>query len=251
MPPMPQAQSNQLIPENRFPDCVFMKLHSEPVRSQKRSVLGLLPQSATKSPQLKQVDLKLTIRFGKQTIQCPGGTVQFGLKRGELKLKLENSRIPLEKIGLKASFAKTVEVEEQQEKGRESEATLAVAGGVKTKNTGKTATKSKFMLDRVTNHGLEEEPAWEFEGQGGAEPVLQGQLTEELLGTIELMGHPCCLRATFEIRGRSDIHLFDSDGLLRAKNLSRNKTAWATQEFFLRFIAPKLQPHISQVEGHL
>ena len=83
------------------------------------------------------------------------------------------------------------------------------------------------------------------------EPSLTGQLTETPLGTLEVIGKPCGVEATFAVQSQNDIELFDSAGLLKAKHLSRNKTAWATREFFLRFIAPKLQPYLSRVEGQL
>jgi hypothetical protein len=204
------------------------------------------------TPAIEQLDLKLTIRFGKQTIKAPGGTIEFGLKRGELALQLENGKIPLEKVALKAEFAKALEVEEQLEKGRESEAAIAVAAGVKTKDTDKVARKIKQVVPQVTNRGTEEQPIWEFQVQASQERlILLGQLTEEAIGILEITGTPCSLVATFCIQNQSDIYLLDSTGLIAGRNLSHNKTAWATREFFLRFIAPQLQPHLSRVEGAL
>ena len=106
-----------LQPENKRPGCVLMKLHSEPVEPAKAAALGFqVVESAPRTP-IEQIDLKLTIRFNKATIKCLAGMIEFGLKRGELTLQLKNGRIPLEKIALKAEFAKVLEVEEQEEKG--------------------------------------------------------------------------------------------------------------------------------------
>ena len=241
-----------LQPENKLPDCVLMKLHSEPVQTSEAAALGFqLAESAPKTP-IEQIDLKLTIRFNKATIKCPGGTIEFGLKRGELTLQLKNGKIPLEKVALKAEFAKALEVEEQEEKGRETEAAIAVAGGLKTKDASKIASKTKRVVSQVTNRGTEERPRWTFEAfVDRVQPILEGNFTEEFLGTLEVTGTPCSLTATFRCQNQSDIHLFDSSGLIAGKNLSRNKTAWAAREFFLRFIAPKLQPYLSRVEGEL
>jgi hypothetical protein len=247
---MNQTAPSQLQTENRFPDCVLMKLHCAPVEpEQPEQATTLILSPGTRSPTTttRTISLKLTIRFHKQTIKLPGGEVEFGLKRGELDLKLINGRIPLEKMGLVAAFELEVEVEEQQEQGREAEANIAVAGGVKTKDASKRTIKTKSKRSRVANRGTEENPIWEF----SMEPNLSGRLAEESLGTIELNGLPCRVDAAFSARSQSDVELFDVAGLLKAKNLSRNKTAWATREFFLRFIAPKLQPHLSRVEGQL
>ena len=89
----------------------------------------------------------------------------------------------------------------------------------------------------------------EFQVQASREHlILLGQLTKEAICILEVTGTPCSLTATFCIQNQSDIYLFDSSGLIAGKNLSRNKTAWLTREFFLRFIAPKLQPYLSRVE---
>jgi hypothetical protein len=244
---MNQSATSQLVTENRFSDCVLMKLHYTPVEPEQSAALVLLPVGRPIASPTGKMQLNLTIRFYKQTINLPGGQVQFGLRRGELDLKLINGRIPLEKMGLVAAFELEVEVEEQQEKGRESEASIAVAGGIKTKDASRSTIKTKSKRSRVANRGTEENPIWEF----SMEPTLSGRLAEEPLGIVEFNGLPCSIDATFSVRSQSDIYLFDVAGLLKTKNLSRNKTAWATREFFLRFIAPKLQPHLSRVEGQL
>ena len=61
--------------ENKFPDCLIMKLE------------GILVES-------EQIDLPITIEFNEQWESLLGGRVKFGLKGGTLKLKLENGQIP-------------------------------------------------------------------------------------------------------------------------------------------------------------
>ena len=256
---MTQAPPRQLQTENRVPDCVFMKLHPAPVQSA-ASPLGFQVAESPPVPSTDQIDLKLTIRFNKVTMKYPGGTIEFGLKRGEFTLQLENGRIPLEKVALKAEFAKALEVEEQSEKGRGSELSLSGGSGMmpsmganfKMADTDKVAHKTKQIVPQITNRGTEEQPVWEFKVQAGSKDlILLGQLTEEAIGTLEVTKTPCSCTATFTIRNQSDLHLFDASGLISGKNLSRNKLAWIERELFLRFIAPKLQPHLSRVEGQL
>ena len=244
---MNQPATNPLKIENRLSDCVYMKLHSAPVQSVPAVFPFFTEPTTVEVAQRPDIDLKLTIRFYKQCLQAPGGQIEFGLRRGVLNVMLTNGKIPLEKMALTVPFEFEVEVEEQRERGRQLEGNVALAGGVKVTDADKTATKVKVKRYNVANRGTEECPIWEF----SMEPHLSGQLTETLLGIVAVTGEPCQVEATFEVRSQSDIELFDASGLLRAKNLSRNKTAWATREFFLRFIAPKLQPYLSRVEGEL
>lgn len=268
---MNQSTPSPLTPENRFPDCVLMKLHTSPVEpeqlvpkpQQSSLILPLTAQAAVATTE--EIHLNLTIRFYKQRIKVPGGEVEFGIRRGVLDLKLTNGKIPLEKMGLTALLELEVEVETQQEEGRTTGfnaaatggiATAAIGGGVNATVTGglstqgssKTTIKTKSKVHRVTNRGTEDNPVWEF----SMEPHLSGQLTKELLGTVERNGQPCSVEATFAVRYQVDIHLFDYfAGVLSAKNLSSNKSALLTREVFLQIIAPKLQPYLSRVEGQL
>lgn len=192
------------------------------------------------------VHLHLTIRFGQQEIKLPEGRVWFGLKRGLLKLKLENGKIPTGNMGL----TPTVELElvrEQPEYNQAGEANIAVAGGVSTQDAVK---RSSHMMSRscqVSTTGTEEAPVWEFAVET-SEAILEGQLTEAWLGTIEANTQLSGVSATFEVWGQRDICLTHAEGLW-ATDISRNKEALLEREFFLRFIKPKLQPYLSQVGG--
>jgi hypothetical protein len=46
------------------------------------------------SSQTRQIDLHLTINFDEQWESLKEGRIRFGLKGGELRLKLKNSEIP-------------------------------------------------------------------------------------------------------------------------------------------------------------
>lgn len=235
---------------NRFPDCVFLKLHSEPLLTSS----SLIATSASTPVRASgKVDLKLTIRFGKQEIGVPSvrSSVWFGLRRGELRLEITNGKMPLETIGLKAEFAKEIEVEVGSEMGRETELNLAGALGIKDKGTIKRSDKAKQKFYQCHSKGTETEPVWEFEVKTERPPILEGQLTEERLGTVESLNAPCHLRATFMVRRQRDVYLIESEGLFRVENLSRDQLAIIEREFFNRFIKSRLQPYLSQVEEQL
>lgn len=239
--------TDQLKIENRLPDCVLMKLHSTSAQQEQVTSLILSTLSKPLAISSGEINLKLTIRFYKQKISVPGGQVEFGLKRGELKLSLENGTMPLEKVLLKSRLVPEIEVECQQENTGEIEANIAIAPALKNRDSYKTAMKSKYLANQVSTRGTEEEPVWVFECKTN-ESFLVGQLTEEPLGMIHIKSAPCRVKATFEVRGQRDLFLIESEGLFKAKKLSRNKTAWLTIEFLRRFIEPNLKPYLSQVD---
>jgi hypothetical protein len=234
---------NNLSAENRFPDLVFVKLSACPPRSE--SLLG----SISSRINAYSVELKLTLRFGIHAFRVPGGYVRVGLRRGELKLKLENGKIPLEKMGLVMPFETTIEVEQQEGSGRESEATVAVAGGLKIKYTGQQTTKVKSQASKIHNRGTENEPTWEFIANFIESSHLIGQLTDSSLGKVEVSSQPCGLQSLFTVSFQKDLYL-EGEGLW-PKDLSRNRLAILERAFFHRFIEPKLQPYVSQVKGQL
>jgi len=226
-------------PRNNFPDCVFVKLHS-------------LPQVASQTP--GEVELHLTIRFGEQTIKLPSGDqVCFGLKRGELKLKLSKGKMPLERMGLTAPFQVKFEVEEQYQEGSGREASLSKELGVKLTGSSSSADKVQYQLYQAWTRGTEVEPVWVFAAQ--VQDFLSGSLQQERLGTVEVEGNPCIVAATFEISQQVDICLIQSEsilpGRLRLKRLSLSKQQHIQREFFLRCIAPKFRQPLSYVEHQL
>ena len=301
---MNESTVSEFNVENRFSDCVFMKLHSTPVQAeewinpsslstvqgsnistvQSPNILGSVfadltitpaqaegwinwinPSSLSlplvlvpNPPRTDLVDLKLTIRFGQQEIKIGSlGSVWFGLRRGELKLTLKTGMIPLEKMGLTAQFETEYELEEQHEKGMESGATLGVSTGISisispsiaTKDTSKESSKVKSKVFQVCTTGTEENPKWVFESKIH-KSGLEGQLTEAPLGIVEVWTSPCNFEAIFTVSRQRDIVLTEGS-LLLTKDIVRNKSAHLEREFYLRYIASKLQPCLSRIEGAL
>jgi len=226
-------------PRNNFPDCVFVKLHSQ-------------PQVASQIP--GEVELHLTIRFGEQIIKLPNGAqVVFGLKRGELKLKLSQCRMPLEKMGLTAPFQVEIEVEEQYQEGSSKEASLSKELGIKLMGSSSSTDKVQYKIHQVWTKGTEVEPVWVFAAQ--VQDLLSGSLRQERLGVVEVEGNPCVVAATFEVSQQTDICLVEPEDILPKKlsleKLSMSKQQHIRREFFLRCIAPKFQQPLSQVEHRL
>jgi hypothetical protein len=87
-------------PENNYPDCLYLELEGIPVQSNSQEHLEFW----TTSTQQQQVDLLLTLHFNEQWETLDKGRVKFGLKGGELRLKLNNGEIPHESRALVGFF---------------------------------------------------------------------------------------------------------------------------------------------------
>jgi len=193
--------------------------------------------------------MTMTLRFVEQCLVTPIGKVRFGLKRGELKLKLIDGTMALEEMGLTTPFTIEIGVEEQKEQGGETEINIATSGGIKARSINKAGTKTTHKTYQCHTGGTEEDPVWVFHAETENPPILLGQLTEESLGTVKPTKIPCQMKATFEVPRQSALYLIGSDGILWAKDLERNKTAPLAIFFFKKFIQPKLKPYLSQIEG--
>jgi hypothetical protein len=228
--------------DNRFPNLVTLKLSTQPLVQE--SPFGSIPSEDSS----QSIDLKMTLRFGCQKFSFPSGEVLVYLKCGELKLKLTNGKIPLEKMGLVAPFEPIIEVKQQQVRGRKTEMTVAVPAGIKTEEVSQQTTEVEFQASKIRNRGTEIAPIWEFMADFEP-PYLIGQLTNSSLGEVKINSHPCSVQATFTVSDHKDLYL-EGKGLW-PKDLSRNKLAILERAFFRRFIEPKLHPYLSQVEGQL
>ena len=236
--------------EDKFSDCLSMKLHSESVSiswfsQQLKRIFTPKPQEALS----EQVELQLTIRFGEQEIPILGGAVKFGLRGGELKLNLTNCKIPLENLRLTPQLQEKIEIESQVENSEGTENTLAVTprGGITTKDNQviKEVYKFKDEAYQVYTKGTDENPALVFQLQTDKE-ILIGGWQKKQIGILEVNDKPCTIKAFFEVQDE-DIRITSATGIW-SKNIIRNKTVWLQRELLLREIKPKLQPYISKAE---
>ncbi len=195
LPIMPQPQH-----ENRYPDCLWMELEAIPVPSQ-------------------QLDLPVTIKFNEQWEPLLNGRVKFGLKGGELRLKLKNGQIPYNCRHLTESFELYIENE-----------------------TGETD-PFQSTLCQVTTNGSEVNPGWVFELKMGSQ-VLKGSLQKKKLGTLMVTDNSCGVEATFEVLLKY-LHLTDTEELW-PPNISRNKRIVLERAIAKHLLQSKLQPYLSR-----
>jgi hypothetical protein len=251
-------KKSQPEPENKFSDCLYMKLEGLPVQPQNQDSIEFW-RTSTKM----QIDLHLTIRFNEQWESLSQGRVKFGLKGGELRVKLENSEIPYESRELTGSIKLSLQNERQKpevrkaQKGRELRA-IAInssLNGSKPKAQANIDTVQKSSgtaqgqasVCQVTTKLSEENPAWVFEEEIG-QPVLKGLLNQAKLATLNAIDLPCRVEATFEVSKR-DVCLTDAEGLW-PPDISRNKRAVLDRLIIQRLLEPKLKPYLSRSELH-
>jgi hypothetical protein len=213
------------------------------------------------STQWQQINLHLTINFNEQWESLRKGRVKFGLKGGELRLKLENSEVPFESRELNGSFELSIPIQRQEhlgskaQKSRESRTRPvdSALNGRKAKaetNIGTeqklaTTEQSPVSVCHITTKVSEENPTWVFEEEVGR-PVLKGALKKAKLATLNVLALPCRIEATFEVSKR-DVCLTDAEGLW-PPDLSRNKRAVLDRLIVQRLLEPKFQPYLSRAE---
>lgn len=252
--------------ENKYADCLSMSIKGvlvQPDQVQPKFpnpfAIILRKKKPTSIELVKQIDLYLTIQFNEQTkVPIPGGEIAFGIKGGELRLKLENGKIPLESRELAGSLEHSVQKERQLKEGTEAQS------GIKTtvvdmkpgleanrgeKKIEEKTDKFQLTVYQVTAKGSETYPAWVFKVETG-EPILRGLLKEATLGRIEVEGNPCGMEATFEV-SKQYVQITDASGVwlknFSFKQLDLEKQRVLDIWILKKFLMPKLQPHLSKV----
>jgi hypothetical protein len=195
--------SSPLDNQNPLPECLFMKLHCEPITL---STKARLSAPVVLGKKKERASLKLTLRFGKHENKFRDEIVAFGLCGGRLRIKVTNARILMESIQL-PDFLASAPIEKQEETSQETEGGLEfkLAGGIvgKTKDVTKSVKKYQNKLAKVYSQGKEEELVWEFElDPNSKESFLRGMLQEEIIGIIQIDKKPCKIKAFFEFQDK-------------------------------------------------
>lgn len=263
----PLSKQPQPKPENKYPDCLYMELSGTLVQPDSQEHLAFWTTSTQRQP----IDLYLTLRFNEQWESLDKGRIKFGLKGGELRLRLENSEIPYKSRELVGSLVLGNSLElpnygrSQSRKSTQGQViapratakpiTIAshfngnkpqsqVTFGTQPKSS---LTEASVTVCHVTTKVTEENPVWIFEEEIG-EPVLKGVLNQVKLATVNVFALPCRIEARFEVSKR-DVCLTDAEGLW-PPDISRNKRAVLDRLIIQRLLEPKLKPYLSRAELH-
>lgn len=247
----PFSKSSQPEPENKCPDCLYLKLEGIPVQSDNHEYFDV----GCASTQTQQIDLHLTIKFNEQWEALKGGRIKFGLKGGELRLKLENSEIPydarnlagaIELLGHNLKQEPQVNIDKKHLENRRP-FNFAINGNQPKELQSPVIQPEPVTFCHVTTKVSEENPAWVFEAEI-TEQVLRGSLHQAKLATLNITALPCRVEATFEI-SKLDLFLTDAEGLW-SPDISRNKKAVLERLIVQRLLEPKFKPYLSKAELH-
>ncbi|MFM7876095.1 MAG: hypothetical protein ACKO8M_06125, partial [Microcystis panniformis] len=168
--------------DNKCPECLHLEISGEPFASESKGLFSLLKKSDPEA-----FSLSVRINFNEQWLVFSFGRVKFGLRGGELRLKLENGQMPseLRNEALKKILARELEIERQL--GGEKESKSQLEGSI-TPDLSKASFKGvreqrqkesqgdKFQLKiaQISHKGANNQPVWVFENRTG-EPVLIGE----------------------------------------------------------------------------
>jgi hypothetical protein len=227
---MTAVPSNRLKvekPENSFPECLLLKISGKPVSKDWLTKLGI------KKPQSEVMDLFLRINFHEQWVEFKFGWVKFGLQGGELRLTLENGRMPskLRNKELKKSLETKLTTERHLAVETENKPLIEASLGpdltkaglkVNLGNSQKNSRSDKFQLEiaQITHKGDDNQPVWVFENKTD-EPILIGEL-EALLGQVLIDKIPCKVEARFV----TEVHQVVTRGLKTKSGDDISNKAW-------------------------
>jgi hypothetical protein len=236
--------------DNKCPECLHLEISGEPVASESKGPFSLFKKSEPEA-----FSLSVRINFNQQWLVFSFGRVKFGLRGGELRLKLENGQMPseLRNEALKKILARELEIERQS--GGEQESKSQVEASVtpdlskaSLKGVGEQRQKKsqvdKFQLKiaQISHKGANNQPVWVFENRTG-EPVLIGELADSL-GKMLIAGVPWSVEATFTPEMRQVVitgleNLFKDD----ISGHKLNVFELAVAKLFLKH---KTQPYLSR-----
>ena len=237
-----QTSTPSKIKENNCPECLYLDLEERPVGKQ-----GLF------SSIQNQIDLHFTISFNEQWEDIGMGRIKFGIRGGELRLKLIQGKIPYNCRSFNDSLSLATDLEVEVGQGRENLSGMGASlakdkWGWTAKRDEKQTASRKEKFQKTTSHistkGSDEEPIWVFEASQD-DVVLRGTLTEANLGTMEIEGNTYNVTATFEV-SLGDVRLTASEGL--PSDVSSNKLAWIERRIIFWLLKSKLKPYLSRVE---
>ena len=236
--------------DNKCPECLHLEISGEPVAPESKGLFSRFKKSEPEA-----FSLSVRIIFNQQWLDFRFGRVKFGLRGGELRLKLENGQMPseLRNEALKKILARELEIERQS--GGEQESKSQVEASVtpdlskaSLKGVGEQRQKKsqvdKFQLKiaQVSHKGANNQPVWVFENRTG-EPVLIGELADSL-GKMLIAGVPWSVEATFTPEMRQVVitgleNLFKDD----ISGHKLNVFELAVAKLFLKH---KTQPYLSR-----
>ena len=242
--------------ENKCPECLHLEISGEVVAPESK---GIFPNRKKSEPGL--IALFLTINFNEQWVDFSFGRVKFGLRGGELRLKLKNGTMPseLRNKDLKKLLERELSVERQA--GGEQERKSQVKGSLAPdlskagleavgEDRQKDSRSDKFQLKiaQISHKGADVQPVWVFENKSG-EPVLIGELADSLgKMLIDVEEKFCSIEATFTPEMRQVV-VTGLENWLKS-DISGSKLKAFELGFAKKLLKDKTQPYLSRQVLH-
>lgn len=230
--------------ENRCPECLHLKISGETVAAKNR-----------KKSEPDAITLFVVIVFNEQWVKFSFGKVKFGLQGGELRLKLENGKMPsgLRNEALKKILERELSVERQSVVETENKPLIEASLGpdltkaglkVNLGNSQKNSRSDKIQLKlaQISHKGADDQPVWVFENKTG-EPVLIGELADSL-GKMLIEDKSWVVEATFTPEVRQ-VTITGLENLFK-DDISGNKLKAFELGFAKQILKSKTQPYLSR-----
>ena len=161
--------------ENKCPECLHLEISGEPVAPESK---GIFPSRKKSEPEA--LDLFVRINFNEQWVDFSFGRVKFGLQGGELRLKLENGKMPsaLRNKNLKKLLERELSVERQsggdQERKSQVKGSLApdlskagLEGMGEERQKYSSADKFQLKIAQISHKGADDQPVLVFKNKTG------------------------------------------------------------------------------------
>ncbi|MCT7992446.1 hypothetical protein [Laspinema olomoucense] len=243
---------NQFEPENKCPDCVFMRLEIKPVET--KTGIPLMNKTEVNS-----LELFLTLNFSLQKEEeIFSSKIQFGIKTGTLRLTLTNCTSPYEARHFIQELQPEILLERETKYSDNYKTSLnsslsptdiKAQVGSDSQQHKEEVNKFKTTICQVSSTGSENNPAWDFQ-VGNGNSCLRGKIGKEgekpLLATLKINNTPCLIEAIFTTE---KLNIEGVKGMMwDNKKISNNRTAIIAEAYLQRRLGPKFQPYLSKQE---
>lgn len=244
---------------DRYAELVQMKVCDCPDPPDADQVTVLKPNPFSHRVKPNRIIFTLDLSLRQAEIRNPtllgfkmNETIQFGLKRGTLKMTLKNGTMPRTSIQLgRPPLPSSIDIEYQEERGLEAS---AISTSVKIGS--KKAKRSKETVPQILCEGSEESPCWKFEKvvtgmNGQTSSIFVGDISSTELGKLHINARPCSASFTFEIEQKDVFFLGTSGFWLKGIHGTSNPNSdkGLRVKLYKEYIESKVKPYISCAEA--
>lgn len=204
--------------DDKIPGCVSLKLFRK-----FHKVDAVENKIISERLKRKSADLFLFARFGEDEVNGPFGTIlSFGIRKGILKLKLENCHIPSDEMRMAGErFYTYVPFKDEI---------------------------SERPFCTVILGGLETEPEWKFESC--ASTILPTLIDKNELARILFDGKNCRINANFYV-SKKDLFFTKKEAIFIPHEHMQRNIPLVERAFLMRYLLRKLDPYLDHPDYNI